>query len=104
VALQTTLERGFGSNHSLCHGDLGNLDFILEARQTLTQLPMDLQVNQLAAMVLESADRCGWLGGVPLGVETPDLMTGLAGIGYELLRLASPSEVPSVLMMEPPKG
>jgi type 2 lantibiotic biosynthesis protein LanM len=54
VALQTTLEHGFGGNHSLCHGDLGNLDFILEASRTLNQLPMDLQVNQLAAMVLES--------------------------------------------------
>jgi type 2 lantibiotic biosynthesis protein LanM len=103
VALQTTLEQGFGGNHSLCHGDLGNLDFILEASRTLNQLPTDLQVNQLAAMVLESADRCGWLCGVALNVETPGLMTGLAGIGYEMLRLASPSEVPSVLTMEPPR-
>jgi type 2 lantibiotic biosynthesis protein LanM len=104
MALQTTLEQGFGGNHSLCHGDLGNLDFILEASRTLSQLPMDLPVNQLSAMVLESAERSGWLCGIPLNVQTPDLMTGLAGIGYELLRLASPSEVPSVLMMEPPRG
>jgi lantibiotic modifying enzyme len=26
TALQTTLATGFGFNHSLCHGDLGNLD------------------------------------------------------------------------------
>jgi lantibiotic modifying enzyme len=103
VALQTTLEQGFGGNHSLCHGDLGNLDFILEASRTLSQLPVDLPVDQLSAMVLESAERNGWLCGIPLNVQTPDLMTGLAGIGYELLRLASPSEVPSVLMMEPPR-
>ena len=103
VALQTTLERGFGGNHSLCHGDLGNLDFILEASRTLGQLPVDLDVKQLAARVLESAGRHGWLCGVPLNVEVPGLMTGLAGIGYELLRLAFPSEVPSVLIMEPPR-
>jgi type 2 lantibiotic biosynthesis protein LanM len=103
AALQTTLEQGFGGNHSLCHGDLGNLDFILEASRTLSQLPMDLPVNRLSAMVLESVERSGWLCGIPLNVQTPDLMTGLAGIGYELLRLASPSEVPSVLMMEPPR-
>jgi lantibiotic modifying enzyme len=29
-------------------------------------------------------------------------MTGLAGIGYELLRLAEPDKVPSVLTLAPP--
>jgi type 2 lantibiotic biosynthesis protein LanM len=103
TALRTTLERGFGDNHSLCHGDLGNLDFILEASRVLDKPLLDRLVNQLSAMVLESASRYGWLCGVPLNVETPGLMTGLAGIGYGMLRLASPSEVPSVLMMEPPR-
>jgi type 2 lantibiotic biosynthesis protein LanM len=103
VALQITLEQGFGGNHSLCHGDLGNLDFILEASRILDKPLLNRQVSQLSAMVLESANHYGWLCGVPLNVETPSLMTGLVGIGYEMLRLASPSEVPSVLMMEPPK-
>jgi lantibiotic modifying enzyme len=30
-------------------------------------------------------------------------MTGLAGIGYGLLRLADPQSVPSVLTLEPPR-
>ena len=38
----------------------------------------------------------------PSGVETPGLMTGLAGIGYGLLRLAEPRRTPSVLALEPP--
>ena len=29
-------------------------------------------------------------------------MTGLAGIGYQLLRLADPNRVPSVLLLETP--
>jgi lantibiotic modifying enzyme len=29
-------------------------------------------------------------------------MTGLAGIGYQLLRLAEPARVPSVLTLLPP--
>jgi type 2 lantibiotic biosynthesis protein LanM len=103
TALGTTLERGFGHTHSLCHGDLGNLDFILEASRTLDKPLLDRLVNQLSAMVLESASCYGWLSGIPLHVEIPGLMTGLAGIGYGMLRLASPSEVPSVLMMEPPR-
>jgi len=31
-------------------------------------------------------------------------MTGLAGIGYGLLRLAEPKRVSSVLALEPPRG
>jgi type 2 lantibiotic biosynthesis protein LanM len=103
IALGTTLERGFGHTHSLCHGDLGNLDFILEASRTLDKPLLDRLVNQLSAMVLESASCYGWLCGTPRHVEIPGLMTGLAGIGYGMLRLASPSEVPSVLMMDPPR-
>jgi len=29
-------------------------------------------------------------------------MEGLAGIGYELLRVANPADVPSVLLLDPP--
>ena len=46
----------------------------------------------------------GWRCGVPLDVETPGMMDGLAGIGYELLRLAEPSQIPSVLILEEPRG
>jgi lantibiotic modifying enzyme len=34
-------------------------------------------------------------------VETPGLMTGLAGIGDGLLRIAAP-QLPSLLMVQPP--
>ena len=36
------------------------------------------------------------------GAPGPELMQGMAGIGYQLLRTASPSAVPSVLAFEPP--
>lgn len=103
TALETTLTHGFGHNHSLCHGDLGNLELLLQASLTLDDLQWKTQVDRLAAIILESIDEHGWLCGVPLGVETPGLMTGLAGIGYGLLRLAEPERVPSVLVLEPPK-
>jgi lantibiotic modifying enzyme len=35
-------------------------------------------------------------------VETPGFMVGLAGIGYQLLRLAEPENVPSALVLAPP--
>ena len=103
TALKTTVAHGFGSNHSLCHGDLGNLELLLQASLSLDDPQWKTQVDRLAAMILESIERHGWLCGVSLGVETPGLMTGLAGIGYGLLRLAAPERVPSVLVLEPPK-
>lgn len=102
TALKTTLAQGFGTNHSLCHGDLGNLELLLQASVTLDSPQWHSQVNRLAAIILDSINKYGWLCGVPLGVETPGLMTGLAGIGYGLLRLAEPARVPSVMVLEHP--
>jgi type 2 lantibiotic biosynthesis protein LanM len=97
VALETTLAHGFGGGHCLCHGDLGNLDVLLEASFRLGDARWRSEVDRCAAMTIESIERNGWLCGNPLEVESPGLMTGLAGIGYGLLRLAEPTRVPSVL-------
>jgi type 2 lantibiotic biosynthesis protein LanM len=102
IALNTTLAKGFGQNHSLCHGDLGNLDLLLQASRTLDAPHWKAHVSRLSATILESMAKHGWLCGVPGGLETPGLMTGLAGIGYGVLRLAEPAHIPSVLALEPP--
>jgi len=102
TALHTTLSQGFGLNHCLCHGDLGNLELLFQASLVLDDPKWRSAVTRLAAIILESINQYGWLCGVPLGVETPGLMTGLAGIGYELLRLAEPTQIPSVLTLAPP--
>ena len=60
------------------------------------------RARRTAARVAASLERHGPRCGLPLGVESPGLMTGLAGIGYGLLRLAAPEAVPSVLCLEPP--
>ncbi|MDF5720224.1 MAG: type 2 lanthipeptide synthetase LanM family protein [Rhizonema sp. PD37] len=103
VALETTLAHGFGINHSLCHGDLGNLELLLLASKIFKESEWPSQVNRLTHIILDSIRQHGWLCGNPLRVETPGLMTGLAGIGYGLLRLAEPEIVPSALLLEPPK-
>jgi len=102
VALQSTLREGFGGNHSVCHGDLGNLEFALLASQYVMPELRDT-VTEKASIILESMNRYGWLCGVPGGVETPSFMTGLAGMGYELLRLSDPERVPSILLLEAPR-
>lgn len=102
AALQTTLALGFGRNHSLCHGDLGNLELILAATRCFPDPRLQTLLEQITSALLDSLDRQGWITGVPQGVETPGLMVGLAGIGYELLRLAMPEHVPCVLLLAPP--
>jgi class II lanthipeptide synthase len=102
AAVNTTIVRGFGGNHSLCHGDLGNLDFLLDTAFTLADAELADRVYRIAGSILDSINTHGWLCGVPSGVETPGLLTGLAGIGYGLLRLADPERVPSLLTVSPP--
>ena len=102
VAVATTLEQGFGLNHCLCHGDLGNLDFLLEASLTLEDPVLRQRVGRLAGGIVDGIAAHGRLYGMPGSVETPGLMTGLSGIGYGLLRLADPERIPSLLVLEPP--
>jgi lantibiotic modifying enzyme len=103
AAVRTTLKHGFGGNHSLCHGDLGNLELLLQAREVLDQPQYQADIDRLAAQILDEIRLRGWISGVPQGAESPGLMTGLAGIGYGLLRLAAPQHVPSLLTLEPPR-
>jgi type 2 lantibiotic biosynthesis protein LanM len=102
VAVATTLATGFGGNHSLCHGDSGNLEFLVLAEQVLGDVGLGRHRERLAATLLGSLEQSGPLCGVALGVETPGLLMGLAGIGYGLLRLAAPAQVPSLLALEAP--
>ncbi|HEX3528411.1 MAG TPA: type 2 lanthipeptide synthetase LanM family protein [Thermoanaerobaculia bacterium] len=101
-ALHLTADRGFGQSHCLCHGDLGNLDVLLEAARQLGASVAD--VERHTAAVLAGIERHGPRCGTRGGVESPGLMNGLAGIGYGLLRLADPDRVPSVLALASPSG
>ncbi len=102
AALHTTLDHGFGRSHSLCHGDLGNVELLTQAGLRLDQPRWLVERDRLAAMVLASIERDGPQCGGPQAVEMPGLMLGSAGIGYGLLRLAAPERVPSVLLLDPP--
>jgi type 2 lantibiotic biosynthesis protein LanM len=102
TALKTTCARGFEKNHSLCHGDLGNAEVVLEGGRALGEPCWLEEARRRAAHVLENIRSSGWVCATPQGAETPGLMTGLAGIGYAFLRLAEPERVPSVLSLALP--
>ncbi len=102
AAARSTLRYGMGGNHSLCHGSMGNLETLLLASEAFADGQLALAVNRMASSIVESFGAHGWVCGNPMNVESPGLMTGLAGIGYQLLRLAEPEDVPSVLSLEAP--
>jgi type 2 lantibiotic biosynthesis protein LanM len=98
-AVHTTLSVGFGSNHCLCHGDLGNLELIRRAAEVLEDEVLARKVDELSARIVADV-RSKWRTGLPRYIESPGLMTGLAGIGYGLLRIAEPENVPCLLLLE----
>jgi type 2 lantibiotic biosynthesis protein LanM len=102
AAVTTVIARGFGFNHSLCHGDMGHIELLLHTRARLEYSNWDTQIGQAAGSVLTDIREHGWHCGTAQAIEIPGLMTGLAGIGYGLLRLAEPLRVPSVLLFMPP--
>ena len=102
IALKTTLAKGFGKNHSLCHGDVGNLEFLSKAAEFDSFSHLKHHADCIANAILSSIDEHGWICGVPNHFEALGLMTGITGIGYGLMRHTHPDMVPSILMLEPP--
>jgi type 2 lantibiotic biosynthesis protein LanM len=101
VALRTTVAKGFGNTHIVCHGDLGNVDILLHAAEILGESRWKEHAHEQTARILNTSGGGNWRFENALNVDTPGFMTGLAGIGYVLLRLAAPSRVPCVLALEP---
>lgn len=111
LAVNGVLAAGLGGavitgtgNHSICHGDLGNAEALLVCAQARNDDALRRKASLIGSSLLSSLKTDGWLCGVPLGVETPGLMSGIAGMGYNLLRFARPDRVPSVLLLEPPRA
>lgn len=98
IAFITTLKSSFGKNHSLCHGDFGSLDFLLElGKNDENTLKTTFQITDA---ILSYINTNGIICGVPLAVENPGFMTGISGIGYQMLRLSKPHIYPSVLLLK----
>lgn len=85
---------------SLCHGELGVLD-VLGTFAASGDGRAAQAHRRRARRLVETMSRDGVRCATPGGVPTPGLLTGLAGIGYGLLRLGFPERVPSVLRLSP---
>ena len=76
-------------NFSLCHGDGGNADLLILASDVLSRPALRREAENAVARALDrfEAMRSPWPCGVPGAGESPNLLLGVAGIGYFLLRL-----------------
>jgi len=75
---------------SLCCGKWGGIELVLRASQVLGRPDLAQLACRRAAALID----------VVAAPARAGLFTGLAGAGYELLRLAAPSRLPSVLLWE----
>jgi lantibiotic modifying enzyme len=101
--LTLTQPAGMGEGFCLYNGAGGLADFLLEAAKTLA-MPEWYQladaVGRTGIASFHETDMpwpCGVLG----RGESPNLMLGLAGIGYFYLRLHAPASVPCILVITP---
>lgn len=107
VALRATAaglasEAGLAS-FCLCHGVGGNAELLLLAADALGQPWLRRQAETAAFQGIARYHQAGlpWPCGVQGGGETPNLLLGLAGIGYFYLRLHGGAAVPSILLPTP---
>jgi type 2 lantibiotic biosynthesis protein LanM len=94
---------GLQGDFTLCHGRGGNADLLIYAHEALGDAASRSGAEAVGRQGIDYFLRndLPWPCGVPGGGETPNLMIGLAGIGYFYLRLYDPVTVSSVLMVKP---
>ena len=104
IALTTTAEFAGNPGDHLCCGNIGRCDVLFTAGRQLARQPTLEAATALAVRVEDQALSRGYFQFVSPGSEyvvfEPTFFQGLSGIGYQLLRLAAPSRLPSILAFE----
>ena len=87
-------------NFSLCHGDGGNADLLILAADVLSRPDLRREAENAGTRALDRFEdtRSPWPCGVPGAGESPNLLLGVAGIGYFLLRLYDSENIRSALL------
>lgn len=103
-AVGSCLSAELGRRHTLCHGDLGVAEALLQgARATGRRDWRDAAMRIGAEAATWARNSEGRIAETDAGdVLSPGLLGGAAGVGYELLRLARPARIPSILTLERP--
>ncbi|MBI4818963.1 MAG: type 2 lantipeptide synthetase LanM [Deltaproteobacteria bacterium] len=100
LGVSTTMAFQGGSPDHLCCGSMGRVESLFTVGRTSSLPELELSASRMAAKVVTFARASGSyrLPGAAPESLCPGLFTGIAGIGHQLLRLAAPEIVPSVLL------
>lgn len=106
TAIKTTIENtAFGNSQSAssCHGVMGNLDLLLFSAMAFNDPALSATAEEIGVRGFEQHTKEGapWVNGFHNTYQVPGFMLGLAGIGYQYLRLYDPEAFPSYLLMSP---
>jgi type 2 lantibiotic biosynthesis protein LanM len=102
-ALRFSLASPTMAEHIICHGSVGNLEPLLLAAELFPEDEVwekELQVR--SAQILKDMNSNGWRSKLPSQLTEPGLMIGIAGIGYQFLRLHARDKVPAILTLDKP--
>ena len=100
AAIHATRHYGLRRADHLCCGNFGRIDLLVEAGHKFGDAALLTTAAAAAEARLDLRKERGSLGlSCDDGPEwlKPSLFRGVAGVGYELLRIAAPGSVPSVL-------
>jgi type 2 lantibiotic biosynthesis protein LanM len=103
AAMETTLRYALRPSDHLCCGSFGMADILFTGGLILGRSQLVIAARQRASFVLERARESGAFilpDALPADYASPGFFVGLSGIGYELLRLSFPEQLPSVLRFE----
>jgi lantibiotic modifying enzyme len=87
----------------VCCGNFGRIDFLLEAGRRLDRPSLVKQANLRASQLVRRAESEGRFrlhASVPKAMENVSFFQGLSGIGYQLLRMIEPQQLPCVLLWD----
>jgi len=100
AALASTSSVNLLPRDHLCCGNAGLMDTLCAAGERLPQGEWTRKALQLAARTIARGnERGGFNIAFENGFFNPSLFQGTAGVGYQLLRLADPTKIPSVLLL-----
>ncbi len=101
-ALMLTQASGIRGGDSLCWGNFGRLELLQVAAEQFDRPELRALMERTIAAVIQQADDRGRFEFCPdrtYPSQVPGLFTGLAGVGYQLLRMQNPG-LSSVLLWD----
>jgi lantibiotic modifying enzyme len=103
AALKTTSNFSLHGKDHLCCGNFGRIEVLQVAAQTLFRQELaDLAIKQASWVVCRAKRRYSYnlFDKFINGIFHPSFFQGTSGIGYQLLRLAQPNLLPSVILLQ----